>query len=186
MAKETPSSKKTLPPKLSRLSKSTSLLALSIQRLTVPDQKIQKRPLLHPAIPSPRTSSTSPKIVYISASTPFISAVKRIRTLLSHIENRASGPVDFSSGPTQALAQISAGIKKRSEANGEEIVIKGTGRAIEKVLRLATWWQGQDDVKVVLRTGSVGAVDDIVGEEGEEEGSRVRRTSSLELGIRLR
>jgi ribonuclease P/MRP protein subunit POP7 len=68
--------------------------------------------------------------------------------------------------------------------------MKGTGRAIEKVLRLGLYWQGQEDVLVSIRTGSVGAVDDVVGvESGEEAGfeeSRVRRVSSLEVGVRLR
>jgi len=158
-------------------------------RLTSSDQKISKRALLHPAIPSPRTNASSPKIIYVSASTPFISTVKRVRSLLSHIETRAAGPIDFSSGPYKAFKQIEAGIAKRrsgAEKGGEEVVIKGTGRAVEKVLRLATWWQAQDDVRVTIRTGSVGAVDDVLGEDGEEEGSRVRRTSCLEVGIRLR
>jgi ribonuclease P/MRP protein subunit POP7 len=68
--------------------------------------------------------------------------------------------------------------------------MKGTGRAIEKVLRLGLYWQGQEDVLVSIRTGSVGAVDDVVGvESGEEAGfeeSRVRWVSSLEVGVRLR
>jgi ribonuclease P/MRP protein subunit POP7 len=152
------------------------------------DQKIQKRPLLHPPIPSPRTSSTSPKIIYISASTPFISTVKRVRSLLTHIESRAAGPIDFSSGSQSALKQIEASLSKKKredgKGRGEEVVMKGTGKAIEKVMRLATWWQAQEDVKVTIRTGSVGAIDDVIG--GEEEGSRVRRLSCLEVGVRLR
>lgn len=70
---------------------------------------------------------------------------------------------------------------------GEEVVIKGTGKAIEKVLQLALYWQGQRDVKVEVRTGSVGAVDDVVSKDGEDvgENSRVRRVSCLEIGVRL-
>jgi ribonuclease P/MRP protein subunit POP7 len=41
-----------------------------------------------------------------------------------------------------------------------------------------------------VRTGSVGAVDDVVVKEGEEEGeemgSRVRRVSCLEVGVRYK
>lgn len=70
---------------------------------------------------------------------------------------------------------------------GEEVVMKGTGKAIEKVLQLALYWQGEKDVRVQVRTGSVGAVDDVVGKEsGEmEDGSRVRRVSCLDVGVRL-
>lgn len=59
---------------------------------------------------------------------------------------------------------------------------------------LAAFFLGQHqdgfDVKVVLRTGSVGAVDDIIhkGANGDEEAeeSRVRRVSCLEVGLSLR
>ena len=143
--------------------------------------------------------------------------VKRVRKLLDHIESRSSGPIDFSSGDKNVLAQIEAGVKgkdagkSRNAGRGEEVLIKGTGKAIQKVLQLAIWWQGQEGVKVVIRTGSVGAVDDVVLREGkggdgdgdgdgdvdgveggaEDEGdevleSRVRRTSCLEVGISLR
>jgi ribonuclease P/MRP protein subunit POP7 len=63
-------------------------------------------------------------------------------------------------------------------------------------LRLAVWFQGEEGrdegVNVVVRTGSVGAVDDVVVKEGEEEeeaeedATRVRRVSCLEVGISLR
>lgn len=137
--------------------------------------------------------------------------VKRVRKFLNHIESRSSGPIDFSSGDKKVLAQIEAGVKDKDRGKsgnagrGEEVLIKGTGKAIQKVLQLAIWWQGQEGIKVVIRTGSVGAVDDVVlregkGEDGdvdgaeggvEEEGdevpeSRVRRTSCLEVRISLR
>lgn len=72
----------------------------------------------------------------------------------------------------------------------EEVVIKGTGKAIEKVLQLALYFQGQDDCKTVIRTGSAGAIDDVQtpaedGEELGEEISRVRRVSCLEVGVKL-
>lgn len=66
--------------------------------------------------------------------------------------------------------------------------MKGTGKAIEKVLQLALYWQQQEDVMVQIRTGSVGAIDDVVEAEGGTETgeSRVRRVSCLELGVTLR
>lgn len=67
----------------------------------------------------------------------------------------------------------------------EEVVIKASGKAIEKALQIAAWWQSQDDVKVELQTASVGAIDDIVNAEGVEEDSQVRRVSVLEIHVRL-
>ncbi|KAH7333077.1 Rpp20 subunit of nuclear RNase MRP and P-domain-containing protein [Rhexocercosporidium sp. MPI-PUGE-AT-0058] len=158
-------------------------------------QKISKRPLLHAPIASPRTSSSTQKIIYVSASSPFISVVKRVRTYLDAIESRSAGKLSLDGGDQKLLKGIERGVNGAGGNTGggkrdEEVVIKGTGRAIEKVVRLAAWWDGQSDVRVVVRTGSVGAVDDIIQEDGEGGGeveeSRVRRVSCLEVGIRLR
>lgn len=78
--------------------------------------------------------------------------------------------------------------KNKKNENGytnEEVVMKACGKAIEKGLRLAAWWSTQDDIKVELRTGSVGAVDDIVNHDGVEQESRVRNVSFLEVAVRL-
>ncbi len=73
-------------------------------------------------------------------------------------------------------------------AREEEVLIKGTGKAIEKVLRLALYWQQREDVVITVRTGTIGAVDDVVerGEGGMEIESLVRGVNCLEIGIRLR
>ena len=86
----------------------------------------------------------------------------------------------------------SVGKGKKAEA----VVLKGTNRAIEKVLELGLYFQRQDDCMVRLRTGSVSVVDDIVQEEeegGEEDGegeelpeSRVRKISVVEVAVTLR
>lgn len=52
----------------------------------------------------------------------------------------------------------------------EEVVLKATSRAIERALELGLFFQEQEDLVVRLRTGTVGAVDDVVVEEEEEEG----------------
>lgn len=158
------------------------------------DQKIQKRPLLHAPITAPRRGASAPKVVYVSASSPFITTVKRVQKILSHVEDRAAGPLSITGGDKKLLRDIEAGIKGNGKgsteknARDEEVVMKATGKAIEKLLRLAIWWQGQDGVVVKIRTGSVGAIDDVVekGGEGElVEESRIRRTSCLEVGVRL-
>ena len=78
---------------------------------------------------------------------------------------------------------------KGRDGGGEEVVVKATGKAIEKALQVALHFQGQEDCSVRLRTGSVGAVDDVIAKDGLEEDvpeTRIRRTSMLEVGITLR
>jgi ribonuclease P/MRP protein subunit POP7 len=167
-----------------------------------PSQKIQKRPLLHPAIASARTSSQTQKIIYVSSTSPFISTIKRIRKYLTQIEARASAshPISLSrNSAAQVLKDIEAGIvngKSKGDGKGgekgvrdEEVIVKATGKAIERCLQVGLWALQQEDLRVEVRTGSVGAVDDVV-ERGEKEGgeveSRVRRVSCLEVRVRLR
>ena len=72
-------------------------------------------------------------------------------------------------------------------SKGVEVLVTGTGRALEKVLGVAGWFEGQGDCVVEIRTGTVGTVDDVVDEDGEEEEeSRVRRVSCLEVVVRLK
>ena len=167
------------------------------QILIATDARIQKRPLLHPAIPSPYTNSTHEKVVYISTKTPFVSAVKRIRKLLSHIDKRSTKNVDLLNGKSSDKANVQALSKREKEP--EEVHVRATGKAIEKALGLALYFQGQDDLRVRLKTGTVGTVDDIVQEEGDREDggedngdeeelpeSRVRMASTLEVAVSLR
>jgi ribonuclease P/MRP protein subunit POP7 len=122
-----------------------------------------------------------------------------VRKLLTHIEARAAGPITFAArSPGDLLRQLEDGVSGRVKggkggkgARDEEVILKATGKAIEKLLGLVLHFQGENDVKLAVRTGSVGTVDDIVNKESadvveEEEGSQVRRTSALEVGISLR
>ena len=59
----------------------------------------------------------------------------------------------------RALGEKSHGSKEKEP---EEVLLKATNKAIEKVLGLALFFQGQEDCRVRLRTGTVGVVDDIV------------------------
>ena len=64
---------------------------------------------------------------------------------------------------------------------------KGGGdpaRRVERCLQFGVYFLGQGDCRVVVRTGGVGVVDDVVVDEEEE--SRVRRVSFVEVGVRLR
>ncbi|KAG4427062.1 hypothetical protein IFR05_017456, partial [Cadophora sp. M221] len=77
--------------------------------LLTKNQKISKRPLLHAPIASPRTSSSTAKIIYVSASSPFISVVKRVRTYLDAIEARAAGKLSLDGGDRRLLKGIERG-----------------------------------------------------------------------------
>ena len=53
-------------------------------------------------------------------------------------------------------------------------MLKGTGKAISKVMELGLWFQQREEYVVRLRTGSVGAIDDVTTEveiarEGDPE-----------------
>lgn len=110
------------------------------------------------------------------------------------------GPIDLSNrslGENKRLGMIGKVSSKDKDGRGEEVSIKGTGRAIEKVLQVGLYFMGQEDCLVRVRTGSVGAVDDISVEESAATGeieeqevdvpeTRVRRTSTIEVVVSLR
>ncbi|KAG9235243.1 Rpp20 subunit of nuclear RNase MRP and P-domain-containing protein [Amylocarpus encephaloides] len=186
----------------------------------LPDtHKIQKRPLLHPPVASPYSSSTtSPKTIYVSSTTPFIATIKRIRAYLSAIESRSASSSKqihqniacrpnaknrteelrglMQDGKEGAfLRGVEQAVKKRGE--GEEVVLKATGKAVERLMSVAIWLENEgegEEFVVRVRTGSVGAVDDVVKKEGSGDGNeeeeempgRVRRTSCLEVGVRFK
>lgn len=71
-----------------------------------------------------------------------------------------------------------------SREKGEKVLVKGTGKAIQRVLEIAAFFEGDGSLDVRLRTGSVGAVDDLIdGEDVTEDGVRLRRVSVLEVAI---
>ncbi|MCJ1381464.1 hypothetical protein MMC17_004575 [Xylographa soralifera] len=130
--------------------------------------RIEKRPILHPAIPSPYTNASQPKVIYVSSSTPFISVVKRVRKLLAQVDKRAMGKVDLLSGKSSDRQRLST-LGKRDK-DSEEVTLKATNKAIERALGLALFFQGQEDCRVRLKTGSVGVIDDIVVDEKPGKG----------------
>lgn len=67
------------------------------------------------------------------------------------------------------------------------VTIMGTGKAIDKTVRLAGWFEQEGDCDVRLRTKTVGTVDDVVVEDGKgDDTSRVRKVSCLEVVITLK
>ncbi|KAJ5960507.1 uncharacterized protein N7479_007657 [Penicillium vulpinum] len=138
--------------------------------------KVEKRPIPHAPVASPYAGASVPKIVYISKSTPFMSAVKRVQKLLLQAEKRATGNInleDTRKSEKQILEELSKVSEKR-----EEVFVKATGRAIEKALNVAKWFEEKGtEYTVRVNTGSVIVVDDIVEDEetkAKEEQKRQR------------
>lgn len=151
------------------------------------DASITKRPLMRPAIVSPYASSSSQKIVYVSARTPFMSAIKRVEKLLrladkrdlqtatTHAQkNKRKRRRDDDGGEDEVVA-VARGVEEERErkrraggVSGEEVLVKGTGKAVSKVMEIGAWFlQREGEFVVRVRTGSVGAVDDIEVPESE-------------------
>ncbi|KAM3554958.1 hypothetical protein MY1884_005858 [Beauveria asiatica] len=154
---------------------------------------LHKRPLIRRPLPA----SSKDRIIYVSSSTPFMSAVKRARKQLDR---------SLKSGGSSQAARKNASLHARieslkrdverdtsaNEAYGASVTLLGTGKAVEKTLALAGWFEQQSDCRVAVRTRTVATVDDVVagGEPGaaerEEDESRLRRLSCLEVVVSLK
>jgi ribonuclease P/MRP protein subunit POP7 len=118
-----------------------------------------------------------------------MSAVKRVEKLLRQAEKR-----DVQTATTQAqknkrkrrrddegaedeVVAVARGVEEERERkrraggiSGEEVLVKGTGKAVSKVMEIGAWFlQREDEFLVRLKTGSVGAVDDVEVPEGDDE-----------------
>lgn len=157
--------------------------------------KRQKRPILRPGIPSPYSGDSQQKVIYVSAKTPFISAVKRAERLL-HLsdkrlvqsatqlskKNRRMGADDEIVGIAREVERQKQKKKKGAEIR-EEVVLKGTGKAIGKVMELGLWFQQRyQEYKLRLETGSIGAIEDVEYEESvkDAEGSAENVPDAME------
>ena len=124
-----------------------------------------------------------------------MATVKRVRKQLDRSLRGHAPPTKGKS-----LAQRVALLSRENGTQGDvenpcEILVLGTGKAIEKTLSVASWFMAQGDCDVDVRTKTVGTVDDVVaGNEGDgepegdgfEEDSRARRVSCLEVAVRLK
>ncbi|KAI0384295.1 Rpp20 subunit of nuclear RNase MRP and P-domain-containing protein [Hypomontagnella monticulosa] len=167
---------------------------------------VRRRP-----IPTRTPSTHASKRIYITAKTPFRSVTARVRKQLDKnlraastsnkaFTNRLAGNKTASLDDRVRAIQRHSSSASKINGGGSglgigledagEVVVLGTGRAIQKVVEVALFFQKQADCIVQLRTGSVGAIDDIVQEGDEEWGGegeeRVRMMSSLEASIKLR
>jgi ribonuclease P/MRP protein subunit POP7 len=145
--------------------------------------RIQKRPIPHAPIASPYAGNKVAKLVYVSSKTPFMSAVKRVQKLLRMAERRAMMPVidgrqqrrnhhhhHHNKGYRKEEAHVLEKCQQRLRE--DKVLVKATGRAIEKALEVGRWFEmgkgkAEDEYEVEVRTGSVCVVDDIV--EGDDK-----------------
>lgn len=115
-----------------------------------------------------------PKVVYVSRKTPIISAVKRVKQFLREIEKRAMqgagvhGVLNRAASGRSGDGDLQRKLVEVSEklgSDGEEVLVKASGRAMDQALRVAEWFRNREDemlCKVEVRTGSVSVIDDIV------------------------
>lgn len=72
--------------------------------------------------------------------------------------------------------------KGQENLKKEEVFVKGTGRAIEKVLSMGRWFEARgEEYSVRSKTGCVLVVDDVV----EGEGSAEKKEGECESGVDL-
>lgn len=133
---------------------------------------IQKRPIIHAPVASQYAGAKVPKVVYVSSKTPFMSAVKRVKKLLFHVEKRATKDVSMiRNGDRRGMQRIAEASEKVAK-DKEEVLVKASGRAIPKALNVGEWFSNKEKdmlCKVEVRGGSVSVVDDIVEVEAEED-----------------
>ena len=124
--------------------KNTNLLHIPSQPIQENSKKyrIAKRPIPRTPVASPYAGSQVPKIVYISSKTPFMSAVKRIQKFLRLAERRAMMPLigkrrhHHQQHHQQDGMKAGAGgllEKCQRKLREDKVLVKATGRAIEKV-----------------------------------------------------
>lgn len=123
-----------------------------------------------------------------------MAAVKRVRKQLDGSAVSRGGGV--AAAPAQKAASLHARIEglKRGNGGGDDAVVvtvMGTGKALEKTLKVASFFEQQADCRVEVRTRTVGAVDDLIHGDGAdgagaEDESRVRRLGCLEVKVQLK
>ncbi|KAI5467837.1 Rpp20 subunit of nuclear RNase MRP and P-domain-containing protein [Mariannaea sp. PMI_226] len=143
--------------------------------------RIEKRPLTRRQPPA----SSKSRIIYVSSRTPFMAVVKRVRKQLDASLQRVGAAPKNASVHSRVEALKRAGGETRGE--GSVVAVMGTGKAIEKTLAVASWFEQQGDCLVEVRTGTAATIDDVVVEDADvEDESRLRKLSYLEVSIKLK
>ncbi|KAF4447858.1 Ribonucleases P/MRP protein subunit POP7 [Fusarium austroafricanum] len=141
--------------------------------------RIEKRPLTRRQPPA----SSKSRIIYVSSKTPFMAVVKRARKQLDSSLKTTDAASKYASvhSRIEALKKISG-----EDVDSAAVTVTGTGKAIEKTLAVAGWFEQEGDCEVEITTGTVATVDDVVADGDEEDESRLRKLSCLEVRIKLK
>jgi len=119
-----------------------------------------------------------------------MSVVKRVRKALENGPQKTKGlPL------TARIAALEVEKdQKAKEANMgpigdalDDVVLIGTGRAIQKAVEVGCFFTREKDLLVIPRTRTLTAIDDIEMDDDEadvEDGVRTRHVSCIEVGIR--
>lgn len=148
---------------------------------------VERRPLIHAPVASPFAGRSVQKVVYVSCNTPIMAAVKRVKKLLLHVEKRSMQGIDLTKD-RNAMRKLAEANEKLGK-NGEAVLVKASGRAMEQALKVGEWFRDREDelaCNVDVRTGSVQAVDDIVEREtdestAEDQPENVANTSAIDV-----
>ncbi|RMZ79695.1 hypothetical protein DV738_g3214, partial [Chaetothyriales sp. CBS 135597] len=147
----------------------------SLVRLNRATHTISRRPIQHAPIASPLAGADVPKVVYVSAKTPLMAAVKRVRKFLVQIERRATQDVRLvERGEREGLRRLA---EARDRMVKHEVVVKASGRAMAKAVAVGRWFEDREKewrVGVEIRGGS--------SESAQQQGKEVPAMSVLEDG----
>ena len=113
-------------------------------------------------LPPPRAAHTV--IIKVAANAPFMSIVKRVRKALENGPQKTKG--------LPLTARIAAlGVEKDQKAKEanmgpisdalDDVVLVGTGRAIQKAVEIGCFFSREKDLLVIPRTRTLTAIDDI-------------------------
>ncbi|KAK2600528.1 hypothetical protein N8I77_010055 [Diaporthe amygdali] len=153
------------------------------------NSKIHKRPINRGRVFNRGGAPISSKqpIIYIATKSPFMGIVNKVRHALDKSPSSRS-----TKGLPLAARMAALNSPASSDRLEEEVLVRGTGRAMAKALHIAAWFSKQNEYLVSVRTMSLETVDDVlVDEDGaDEEGgfaaeeeSRARMVNCLEVGI---
>ncbi|KAK3939738.1 ribonucleases P/MRP protein subunit POP7 [Diplogelasinospora grovesii] len=132
------------------------------------------------------------RVIKVTTNAPFMSLVRRVRKALDK-ESQQTKKLSLAARVAAIEAEKDKTRKKETygavENALDDVVLIGTGRAIQKMVEVGAFFTRQTDLTVVSRTRTLSTIDDISFQtEGaeEQEQVRVRNLSCLEIGIRHR
>jgi ribonuclease P/MRP protein subunit POP7 len=135
-----------------------------------------------------------------------MSAIKRVQKLLLQAEKRSaqSASDQVSSQPKYSASSNNndeitdiervASIMAAEKYDRDEIILKATGKAIAKAMSLGLWFEEKVEYNIRIETGTVGAIDDILPPEDEDQSmkdeaeeeipeSRIRYASTIQIFV---